>query len=158
MKLTAPLAFTCLTLFTPLATQANTFANFGSGTVVYTITAQLPINRITYFEYMNVYMGKWKQDHCQNLILAAQQTPIPDTQNPNSIKNNTFTYAIHSDAIQNIESNIYNPPTISPLCVKYELCANGRCYQTPTSIATLSKKGYFLKTATPQHHYRFYLN
>jgi hypothetical protein len=158
MKLTAPLTLSCLALLTPLATQANTFANLGSGPVVYTITAQLPINSITYFEYMNVYMGKWQQGRCQNLTLAGQQTPIQDTQNPSSITNNTFTYDVHADAIQNIESNIYNPPTISPLCVRYELCANGRCYQTPTLIATLSKSGYRFNTTTPRYHFSLLQN
>ena len=153
MKLTAPLTISCLALLTPLTTHANTFASLGSGPIVYTITAQLPINRVTYFEYMNIYMGKWKQGHCHNLVLAGQQTPIKDTLNPNSIRANKFTYHVRSDAIQNIESNIYNPPTISPLCVRYELCANGHCYQTPTLIATLSSKGYRFKTPMPQYQF-----
>ena len=153
MKLTTPLTLSCLALLTPLTSHANTFANLGAGPVVYTITAQLPINRVTYFEYMNVYMGKLKRGHCQNMILAGQQTPIRDTLNPRSIRANKFTYRVRSDTIQNIESNIYSPPTISPLCVRYELCANGHCYQTPTLIATRSPQGYRFKTPTPQYQF-----
>jgi hypothetical protein len=134
-------------------TNANTFFSVGHGHTVYTINAQLPINKVTDFERINIYMSRWSNNRCGQLRLTGQQLPISYAKSLQSIRFNPFsghsqfTYRVKSDAIQLFEANRYNPPTISPLCLQYELCANGECYKTPVLKATLTPQGYTINSA-----------
>ena len=140
-------------LCAPIVTNANTFYSVGHGRTVYTINAELPIDKVTDFERMNIYMSRWSNNRCGKLRLTGQQLPITYTNLTSNIQFNPysghaeFTYKVKSDAIQLFEANRYTPPTISPLCLQYELCANGECYKTPILKATLTPQGYVINSA-----------